>query len=413
MKKKIVPWLLSLCLIVSVLQTAASAAENGDSPDSKFSDVNKDDWYFEAAEYAASHSLMPGVSGDVFRPCETVSRGAAVQALYLLDGAEYSGVTPFMDVEDGSDYQNAVGWAAENGLINGCGGGRFCPEDPVTREQVAVIIYRYAQSLGKGFTGTWMFLLDYCDRDSISEGAYESVAWLTVNGIFSGKDDNSFDPGGIVTRAQLATVLMRFDRAFGKESFFFGFDKSGDGFRALFADYHDDGLDYESYQMKSEYAEAPVEGAQSKSLYIRSINRSDDMFILKPNTGYLFNISFQLATNVTEDAFGIGGSPSDSVYVKAGVLSVEPKFEKDATGVLRFCNIDIGRQSQSGKDAVVVGDMARQDGKSDNSFVWKEFSARISAVSDANGCIFLLIGTDSGFEGLTEYYLDGISVVCR
>lgn len=388
--------------------------------DLKFSDVKKSDWYF-AVQYVASRTLMTGVPENVFRPSGTVSRGMAAQALCRLDGAEFSGGNPFTDVKNGICYQNAIGWAAENNLIKGYGDGRFGPEDSITREQMAVLLYRYAQSLGKGFAGSWTFPLDYSDRNKISDGAYESMAWLTMNGIFSGREDGSFDPGGSITRAQLAAILMKFDRAFGKVSFSFQFDQGDSAFQALFADYHDDGNNYESYQMKSEYATAPVPDEESKSLYLCSINRSDDLFMgyvrklegLNPNTGYQFNITFRLATNVTADSFGIGGNPADSVHVKTGVFSVEPKLERDATGVFRFSNIDIGRQSQSGQNAVVVGNMARQDGVSDNSFTWKAFSTKIIAESDANGCVYLLIGTDSGFEGFTEYYLDDVSVVCK
>lgn len=421
MKKRIVPWLLCLCILAAILPTAAFATTNGGSIDSKFSDVKKSDWYFEAVQYVTSHSLMDSVSENVFQPGETVSRGMTVQAIYRLDGAEFSGGNPFTDVKNGVYYQDAVGWAAENNLIKGYGDGRFGPENSITREQIAAVLYRYAQSLGKGFTGNWTYSLDYSDRSKISDGAYESVAWLTKNGIFSGKEDGSFDPGETVTRAQLATLLMKFDQAFGKVSFSFQFSQDDSGFQSLFADYHDDGNNYESYQMKSEYATAPVSNAESKSLYLCSANRSDDLFMgyvkklegLKPNTGYQFNITFKLATNVTAESFGIGGSPSDSVYVKTGILSVEPKLEKDATGVLRFSNIDIGRQSQSGEDALVIGNLAREDRKSDNSFTWKSFSTKINSESDSNGCVYLLIGTDSGFEGFTEYYLDNVSVVCK
>lgn len=406
---------------MAILPTAAYAATNEGSADSKFSDVKKSDWYFEAVKYVSSHSQMVGVSEDLFRPGETVSRGMAAQVLYRLDGAEFSGSNPFTDLKNGAYYLNAVAWAAESNLIKGYGDGRFGPEDPIKRERIAVILYRYVQSLGKGFTGNWAFLLDYSDRNQISEEAYESVAWLTMNKILSGCGDGSFDPAGTVTRAQLATILMKFDQAFSKVSFSFRFDQDNNAFKALFADYHDDSNNYESYQMKSAYATAPVPNKESKSLYLCSMNRSDDLFMgyirklegLKPNTDYQFDISFRLATNVPADSFGVGGSPADSVYVKTGVFSVEPKLEKDATGVFRFSNIDIGSQAQSGQDAVVVGNMARQDGASDNSFTWKAFNSKTNYRSDVNGCVYLLIGTDSGFEGFTEYYLDDVSVVCK
>jgi hypothetical protein len=423
MEKRMIPWLLCLCLLAAILPKTAYAtpATSGALSDSKFSDVKKSDWYFEAVHYVDSHSLMTGSSGGTFRPNETVSRGMAAEVIYRLDGSGFSGDNPFSDVQKDAYYENAVGWAAGNDLIKGYGSSLFGPEEPITREQISVILYRYVQCLGKGFTGNWAFPLNYSDRDKISGNAYESVAWLTMNKILSGKEDGSFDPAGIVTRGQLATILMKFGQAFSQVKFSFHFDLSDNDFRAAFADYHDDGNNYESYQMKSGYATAPVPDAESESLYLCSINRSDDLFMgyvkkldgLKPNTGYQFSIAFKLATNVAADGFGIGGSPSDSVYVKTGILAVEPRLEKDSTDVFRFSNIDIGRQSQDGKDAIVVGNMARQDGVSDSNFVWKNFSAKINAVSDTNGCVYLLIGTDSGFEGFTEYYLDDVEIICK
>ena len=101
MKKRIVPWLLCLCILAAILPTAAFATTNGGSIDSKFSDVKKSDWYFEAVQYVTSHSLMDSVSENVFQPGETVSRGMTVQAIYRLDGAEFSGGNPFTDVKNG------------------------------------------------------------------------------------------------------------------------------------------------------------------------------------------------------------------------------------------------------------------------------------------------------------------------
>jgi hypothetical protein len=112
-------------------------------------------------------------------------------------------------VETGKWYTDAVIWASEKKIVEGYGNGKFKPNDDITREQLATILYRYAQSKGQGFTGAWMFLLDYPDAAEISSWADEAMHWMVMNGIINGKD-GKLVPGGDASRAEAATMLMRY-----------------------------------------------------------------------------------------------------------------------------------------------------------------------------------------------------------
>ncbi|MDR2910261.1 MAG: hypothetical protein LBV47_02690 [Bacteroidales bacterium] len=198
----------------------------------------------------------------------------------------------------------------------------------------------------------------------------------------------------------------------------FGFDKDMEGFEAVFADYHDDGHGYATYEMKSEYKEIPVENQKSKGLYITSRNISDDIFMgyvkkldgLRKNHNYTFTVSFQLVTDVRGGMAGIGGSPGQSVFVKGGITAIKPETQKSTEGRYGL-NIDIGNQSESGKDMKVIGNMEKPEATADLiGFDYKDINFTVNATTDSNGCVYIIIGTDSGFEGLTEYYLDNIQI---
>ena len=201
----------------------------------------------------------------------------------------------------------------------------------------------------------------------------------------------------------------------------FRFDNGAEGFEPIFADFPLDGLldseGNDAYQMTHSRKMIPVAGAESYGLYISSINRSDDVFMgyvkeiseLEANTQYTFQISFKLATDVEEGFFGVGDAPGDSVFVKAGVVAKYPIVGTAPDGHERILNVDKGNQSQSGKDLVVVGNIAKPTGSAEG-FVFKNMGVERIATTNAEGQLFLIIGTDSGFEGFTEYYLDDISL---
>ena len=101
-------------------------------------------------------------------------------------------------------------WAAETGAVKGTSETTFSPDTPVTREQLATILYRYAQAQGKGFTGSLMFPLDFSDAASVSEWANEAMHWMTMNGVITGMGDGTLAPQDNATRAQIATMFIRF-----------------------------------------------------------------------------------------------------------------------------------------------------------------------------------------------------------
>ena len=122
----------------------------------------------------------------------------------------------YADVAEDAAYAEAVRWASSEGLVTGYPEGGFCPEDPVTRQQLAVILYRHAKSLGQGFTGTWAFPLAYTDAKEVSEYAYEAVCWMTVSKVMGADDDNAFAPKGQVTYAEAKEILALYDKATDK-----------------------------------------------------------------------------------------------------------------------------------------------------------------------------------------------------
>ena len=175
-----------------------------------FIDVASTSWYYSAVEYVCDNGLMVGTSAVTFEPTGTVTRGTVATILWRMAGSPVVNyLMTFPDVTGDEWYGEAARWAASEGVITGHDNGNFAPDDPITREQLAVMLYRYAQKQGLGFTGAWAFPLDFADADQVSDYAYESMCWMTMNGVITG-GDNGLDPQGTATRAELAAMLMRF-----------------------------------------------------------------------------------------------------------------------------------------------------------------------------------------------------------
>lgn len=177
-----------------------------------FTDVAKDYWAYDDILGVTSKGLMRCGDALEFRPTDALTRAEMVQGLYHMAGCPMviQSMPNFTDVQGGGDYINALTWAVGNKLVGGYGDNTFRPDAPVTRQQMAVFLYRWEQHRGGGFQGAWMFLLDYPDRDSISEYAYEGVAWCTTNGILAGRADGTLAPGAAVTRAAAAAMMQRY-----------------------------------------------------------------------------------------------------------------------------------------------------------------------------------------------------------
>ncbi len=175
-----------------------------------FSDVSESDWFYSAVQYVSEQGLMTGTGSGMFSPNEEITRGMLVTILYRLSGEPaVSESAPFADVETGSYYEKAVAWAAACGIVSGYENGSFGPNDAVTREQLAAILYRYARYQGQDVSAS-ADLSGFADAGAVSGYAQPALAWASGSGLIVGTTDGTLDPQGTATRAQAATILMRF-----------------------------------------------------------------------------------------------------------------------------------------------------------------------------------------------------------
>ena len=175
-----------------------------------FPDVTEGDWFYDAVRCAYETGLMDGVGDSLFAPNSETTRAQLATILYRLEGEpEVSGTSGFSDVAAGIWYTDAVAWAAENGIVNGTTDTTFAPGEDITREQLVTVLYRYAEAKGYDVS-TRADLSAYPDADQIQSYAAESVAWAVAEGLIQGFEDNTLRPAGNATRAQIATILMRF-----------------------------------------------------------------------------------------------------------------------------------------------------------------------------------------------------------
>ena len=174
-----------------------------------FTDVKSNDWYYSSVRYAYDNGLFSGVSHDSFGPGDSMDRSMLATVLYSLDGKPAAGKSGFADVADGAWYADAVAWAAEHGIVSGVGGGAFTPGGTITREQLAVMLYRYAQYKGYDVSKT-ADLSGYADQDKLSDWAAQAVQWACGSGLMAGRSAAQLAPEGTLTRAEAATMLKAF-----------------------------------------------------------------------------------------------------------------------------------------------------------------------------------------------------------
>lgn len=193
-----------------------------------FRDISEIDWFYEDVAFAFANGLFNGISQDRFAPHMTMSRAMLVTVLYRLEmslktagavktdgtagttgtsGTDYG--NPFTDVPEGKYYTDAVKWAAENEIVKGIGNGAFDPNGEITREQMAVILYRYMKYAGIEYVVTDEYIL-FADESSIADYAKDAVQILNKLGIIRGKGKGIIDPEGRATRAEVAAMLHRF-----------------------------------------------------------------------------------------------------------------------------------------------------------------------------------------------------------
>lgn len=205
MKKRLICILLTLCMLVSLMPVAAFATDSG----MNFTDVKKTDWFYEAVQYAMKNGLMNGTGNNQFSPNATITRGMIVTILYRMEGEPATIGEKFSDVVADQYYADAVAWANANGIVEGYSNDIFGPDDPVTREQLATILYRYMQYKGYTADASGNLAL-FADGASVSDYAVKSMKWAVGIGLIKGTDGNRLAPRGTATRAEAATMFMRF-----------------------------------------------------------------------------------------------------------------------------------------------------------------------------------------------------------
>ena len=182
-----------------------------------FTDVKADDWFYEAVKYVYDNKLMDGTSSTTFAPFMTTNRAMVVTILWRLEGQPETddATLSFTDVESGVWYTNAVNWAASKGIVKGYSDTVFAPNDTVTREQLATILYRYAESKGYDVSAKGD-LTTFADGAKTSSWAAEAMEWAVGSKLLSGKGGNVLDPTGTATRAEVAQIFMNFAQGLQK-----------------------------------------------------------------------------------------------------------------------------------------------------------------------------------------------------
>ena len=197
--KRVWTLFLSLVLVLSLCFPAYAVEDTG------FSDVAADDWYTEFVVYCRGNGLMAGTSDTTFSPNTSTTRAMMATILYRLAGTPtVSGTDSYTDTQPGAWYADAVLWASQNGVVSGYGGGLFGTNDPLTREQMATMLWRYSGSPSAN-AGS-----HFADEGSIASWAGTAVDWARENGYMGGVGADLFQPQGQATRAQMATILTRY-----------------------------------------------------------------------------------------------------------------------------------------------------------------------------------------------------------
>ena len=206
MKKRIISFILTAVMLLGMVILPATAAST------PFKDVKEGKWYTDAVKYVYENKLMNGMTDTTFEPDTPMNRAMLVTVLYRAEGEPAAtGTTPFKDLK-ASWYKKSVAWAYENKVVNGTSDTTFSPLTPITREQIATIFYRFAQFKGRD-TSAKANLNTFPDGSKVSKFAKDAMSWAVAEGLITGTksgDKTLLDPKGNATRAQVATILMRY-----------------------------------------------------------------------------------------------------------------------------------------------------------------------------------------------------------
>lgn len=176
----------------------------------EFEDVKESDWYYEPVKFVTQNNIFKGVSETRFGPEEQLTRGMVVTLLSRIDSYTGNELPAFDDVSESDYFAYPVGWAQKNGIVNGVSETSFAPHSPITREDLTVILHRYAKFKGYSTEGAEGNLAGFSDADKISSYAALPLSWAVSKGIMGGKGNGIIDPLAYVTRAEAATIFMRF-----------------------------------------------------------------------------------------------------------------------------------------------------------------------------------------------------------
>ncbi|MBQ7800881.1 MAG: InlB B-repeat-containing protein [Oscillospiraceae bacterium] len=204
--KQFLCMLLALCMVVGALPITAFAAD----ANHPFTDVEAGSWYEEAVEYVYANGLMNGISDTLFDPYGLTTRAMLVTVLYRMEGSPEASGEDFTDVEPDTWYGPAVAWAAENGIVLGYPGNIFCPDDPITREQMATVFHRYVAYKGYDVSAR-ADLSTYTDGDEVSDWAKDAMSWAVSVGLIQGIGNALLGYESDATRAMIAVILQRFE----------------------------------------------------------------------------------------------------------------------------------------------------------------------------------------------------------
>ena len=209
-RNKLVCLALALALLLGCALGALPAGARSLAWENPFTDVEDTDWFYPHVQWAAGSGVLSGTSATTFEPDAPMTRGMFITALANWEGidpAQYPG-SRFQDVAEGAWYADAISWAAGEGIVSGYG-DTFGPNDPITREQLAAILYRYAQYKGYDTTAK-ADLSRYTDAAQVGSYAVDAIRWANAEGLVNGTSATTLTPKGSATRAQVAVILTRF-----------------------------------------------------------------------------------------------------------------------------------------------------------------------------------------------------------
>ncbi len=188
-----------------------AAESSGTGWDCPFIDVEENDWFYNAVRENYINGLMRGTSEITFSPDDPVSRGMVAATLWRMENTPLAEESTFIDVPADQYYAQAVAWASSVYVVDGFDTEHFAPDGPITREQLAAVLYRYAAYKGYD-TSTQAPLNNFADQDTISDYAKPAIAWAVGESYMSGMEDGTLQPKGVASRAQFASLLRHFYR---------------------------------------------------------------------------------------------------------------------------------------------------------------------------------------------------------